>query len=307
LSRIFDHKPFGRVLKHTIEPFAIYRYQTGIDNFSQIIRFDERDILADTNEVEYGIVNRLFTKKTKLAAPCFQRAEYSQLSENLTESGTEEQGLCSDKSAPAHELLSWEIAEKYFGNPTFGGALVPGSRNVFDTTVDFTGIAFLIEPRRFSPIISRLRASAGATDFQWDLDYDPVLDRVNASTIFAGYRWGNWYLNGGQSYVNAPGEFTVINGVDIPSIFNQWRLGLIYGGMNRRGFSGAVGVGVDARSSLLQSATIQTSYNWDCCGIAFEYSRWAFGTIRDENAYRFSFSLTNVGTFGSIKRLERLY
>ena len=40
LSRIFDHKPFGRVLKHTVEPYAIYRYQTGIDNFSQIIRFD---------------------------------------------------------------------------------------------------------------------------------------------------------------------------------------------------------------------------------------------------------------------------
>ncbi len=68
LSRIFDHKPFGRVLKHTIEPFAIYRYQTGINDFSQIIRFDERDILADTNEVEYGVINRLYSKKTSSAA-----------------------------------------------------------------------------------------------------------------------------------------------------------------------------------------------------------------------------------------------
>ncbi len=66
LSRIFDHKPFGCVLKHTIEPFAIYRYQTGINDFSQIIRFDERDILADTNEVEYGVINRLYSKKTQL-------------------------------------------------------------------------------------------------------------------------------------------------------------------------------------------------------------------------------------------------
>ena len=31
---------------------------------------------------------------------------------------------------------------KYFADPTFGGAVVNGSRNVFTTTVDFTGIAF---------------------------------------------------------------------------------------------------------------------------------------------------------------------
>ena len=76
LSRIFAPKPFGRVLKNTIEPYAIYRYQTGIDNFSQIIRFDSRDILADTNEVEYGIVTRLFAKKTKLQSQCFHHPQY---------------------------------------------------------------------------------------------------------------------------------------------------------------------------------------------------------------------------------------
>ena len=64
LSKIFDRKHFGYVIKHTIEPQVVYRYQTGIDNFSQILRFDQRDILADTNEVEYGVVNRLFAKKT---------------------------------------------------------------------------------------------------------------------------------------------------------------------------------------------------------------------------------------------------
>ena len=83
LSRIFEHKPFGRVIKHTIEPYAIYRYQTGIENFSEILRFDERDILADTNEVEYGFVNRLFSKKTKLSPKCFQHPEHSEFSENL--------------------------------------------------------------------------------------------------------------------------------------------------------------------------------------------------------------------------------
>ena len=50
LSKIFDRKLFGYAIKHTIEPQIVYRYQTGIDNFSQILRLDQRDILADTND-----------------------------------------------------------------------------------------------------------------------------------------------------------------------------------------------------------------------------------------------------------------
>ncbi len=308
LERIFDKKPFGRVLKHTFEPFAIYRYQTGINDFSQIIRFDYRDILADTNEVEYGVINRLYAKKTTSSAACYQHPEYASLSENLTDSETPAQkNTCDDQSGPAGNVVTWEIAQKYFGNTNFGGALVPGRRNVFDTTVDFTGIAFLTDPRRFSPIISRLRAQSGPADLQWDLDYDPVLHQVNASTIFAGYRWGMWYLNGGQSYVNAPGEYTIVNGVVVPDVYNQFRIGAIYGGMSKTGLSAAATLGLSETAPTIQSATIQTNYNWDCCGIAFQYSRWALGLIRDENAYRFTFSLTNVGSFGSIKRLQRLY
>jgi len=119
---------------------------------------------------------------------------------------------------------------------------------------------------------------------------------------------GSWYLNGGQTYLNAPGEVAIVNGVETQQVYNQWRIGAIYGGMAKPGFSGAVSVGMSATPPpLFQAAAVQTNYNWDCCGIAFQYQRYALGTVRNENAYRFSFSLTNVGTFGSIKRLQRLY
>jgi LPS-assembly protein len=49
LSRIFEKKVKGHVLKHTIEPRVIYRYVAGVDNFPAIIRFDARDILSNTN------------------------------------------------------------------------------------------------------------------------------------------------------------------------------------------------------------------------------------------------------------------
>ena len=51
--------------KHTVEPEITYNFVTGVDNFSRIIRFDQYDTLTDTNEVEYGIVQRLFRKPKK--------------------------------------------------------------------------------------------------------------------------------------------------------------------------------------------------------------------------------------------------
>ncbi len=310
LSRIFSAKPFGRVLKHTIDTYATYRYQSGIDNFSQIIRFDYRDILADTNQVEYGVINRLYSKKTSISSHCYQRQAYGSSSEkeNPTRKAAEDKA-CKDDSPPSGNVVEWKLAQVYYANRTFGGALVPGQRNVFDSTVDFTGIAFLTEPRLFSPIISRLRVASGNTDFQWGVDYDPVLHQINASTMFAGYRSGNWYFNGGQTYLNAPGEVEIVNGVSTQQIYNQFRMGVIYGGMAKMGLSAGVSVAMseDPSPPLFQGATIQTNYNWDCCGIAFQYQRYSLGPGRNENAYHFSFSLTNVGTFGSIKRLQRLY
>ena len=62
---------------------------------------------------------------------------------------------------------------------------------------------------------------------------------------------------------------------------------------------------VDAH--ILQYSAIQTSYNWDCCGVSFEYRRYELGSIRNENQFRFSFTLANIGAFGNLKRQERIY
>ena len=85
-------------------------------------------------------------------------------------------------AAPAN-CVSWELKQKYFFDPYFGGALVNGVRNVFTTTDNFTGIAFLASPRRFTPIVSRILVHpSNQTEFGWQLDYDTVASRINAST-----------------------------------------------------------------------------------------------------------------------------
>jgi LPS-assembly protein len=51
---------------------------------------------------------------------------------------------------------------------------------------------------------------------------------------------------------------------------------------------------------------IQGTYNTDCCGFSVQLRRFNFG-FRDENQYLFSFSLANLGTFGSMQKQDRLF
>src|SRR5205823_2469924 len=70
IGRIFERPIFGRKLKHTFEPRLVYRFVNGVNNFQNVIRFDSRDLLSDTNEVEYAITNRVFAKRLNDGGNC---------------------------------------------------------------------------------------------------------------------------------------------------------------------------------------------------------------------------------------------
>jgi len=327
LERIFDKDFFGRKWKHVIEPRMVYRYVTGVNDFANVLHFDERDILSDTNEVEYGFVTRLYAKRppssiqecetpmTGLAvgaAAPEQTVPWERIS-------TLDSHACSPGPA-AKEVATWELSQKYFLDPTFGGALVSGQRNVLATTEDLTGIAFITQPRHLSPLVSRLRVATGShADTEWDTDYDFQLGRVNASTLLVNYNLGPFTVGGGDAFLQIPQTNTnsptlsegtcraATNTTQATCKFNQFRVALGYGGLTRRGFSAAASFGFDDETRQLQFATAQTTYNWNCCGMTLEYRRYAIANVRNENLFRFTFSLANIGSFGNLKKQERLY
>jgi len=107
------------------------------------------ETLTDTNEFMYSITQRLF-----------HRAGDGQ----------------------ADEVVSWRVAQKYFFDPTFNGALVPGTRNVLQALDSITPFAFAEEPRHFSPIDSDLRVSPGGDyDAQIRLEYDTRRQRLTTA------------------------------------------------------------------------------------------------------------------------------
>jgi LPS-assembly protein len=327
VERVFEKEFLGRKWKHVIEPRATYRIVTGVNDFANVLHFDERDILSNTDEVEYGFTTRLYSKRKPSAA---QECEVRMTGLAVGAAAPEQtvpwqriNNLEARGCQPApdvREVLTWQLAQKYFLDPTFGGALVPGQRNVFTTTADLTGIAFVTQPRHLSPLVSRLRAATSSrTDTEWDIDYDFQLTRINSSTLLVNYNAGPFTLGGGDAFLQIPQTQTANSipregtcGRSAPTSqvtckFQQFRVALGYGGLNRRGFSAATSFGFDAEIQQLQFATAQTTYNWDCCGVTLEYRRYAIANVRNENLFRFTFTLANIGSFGNLRRQERLY
>jgi LPS-assembly protein len=120
-----------------------------------------------------------------------------------------------------------------------------------------------------------------------------------------------------NAYLNAPGRFrtAIINSVTLVtgftsnaiSDFSQLRLLAGIGAPTRPGLSVAASAGIDFKLDSAQYVTVQASYNWNCCGVSLEYRKYNLGTVRDEGAYRFNFTLANIGTAGNLRRAESLF
>ncbi|HMG86380.1 MAG TPA: LPS assembly protein LptD [Terracidiphilus sp.] len=270
----------NHVLRHVIEPEFMYRFVGGIGvKARNVPLIDPADIATDTNEVGYALTQRFYAR-SKNAQPC-------------AAADSETSTPCP---AQPREWASWQIAQKYFLNPTFGGAIIQDRRNVFDTTLDLTGIAFLTGARNLSPLVSRLRFEAiNNLRIEWDMDYDPKAGRLDANNLFAGYSFGKTTVGLGHSLLNAVDE----KGSAASLIQSQQLQPFIeIGKSNAGGFNFAANGGYDFVNRATQYAGVQAVYNWNCCGLSVGYRRFALGSVRDETQYLYSFTLANFGSAG---------
>jgi LPS-assembly protein len=307
----------GNDVKHTIEPELTYRYVSGINNFLNVLRFDDVDVASDTNELEYGATQRLFLRPVK-ARPCKEKTVSEGQAEDPDVDGgrvyAKERSGDSKDSAPvcgSRELISWRLTQKYFFNENFGGAVIDGRRNIFDTTLNFSGIAFLTEPRAISPLVSRLRVRTSAhMDVEWDFDLDTGAKKFTSNNLLLDVHKDNIFAGLSYAKLNAPGRFFTEGVSSSVSNFNQLRLLLGYGSPTKAGLGVAANVGLDLRagdSGLVQYGALQGSYNWDCCGFSVEVRKYELGEVRNETSERFNFTLLNIGTAGNLRRAASLF
>jgi LPS-assembly protein len=157
-------------------------------------------------------------------------------------------------------------------------------------------------------LISRLRWKTSENfDVEWDFDLDTGAKKFLADNVLVNFHEGNIFSGLAFARLNAPGRFNMADFSSAVSDFKQLRVLLGYGGPTKRGLGMAANAGLDLNSSQLQYAALQMQYNWDCCGFSVEYRKYELGTTRNENAYRFNFTLANIGTAGNLRRAERLF
>lgn len=284
--------------RHTIEPYVVYRKLSGINNFDQIIRFDYVDAIADTNEIEFGIANRFFTRRS---------------TENVSDvpvkeiAGRERPIL----SSQPYEALTITIRGKYFFDPFFGGALVPGQRNQFYPINTLSGFVYGGVPRRFSPINvdARYRPRRNLfVDVRSDLDTRGGGMR-SLSTTFGITRslvqvFQSFYYTRAIELVPSLARFADARGLEAGTLRGSQWSPAVFLGNRERGLFGGASFFFDFQKrpgrgdSSLISSTMTLGHSWDCCAVTTQFSTFNVG-LRKENRLVFSFRLNGIGSFGT--------
>ncbi len=339
------HKLFVVDVRHTIEPDIQYRYVTGINNFRKVLRFDDTDVASNTNEIEYELTQRLYLRGGKPHPCAGQEASEEQANEaapgSTPQDQTEQSGNVSgvagvmgwgiNSAAPpsrpaaaanalcgseTRDWITWRVAQKYYFEPDFDRAITRGTPNPLLTTLDFTGVDFLTSPRHTSPIISRLRMqTTKATDVEWDLDYDAKEGKITSSSVFTGYQAGLYRLQFGDSYVNVPLGYTPLTTArpttlpspNAPNPYNQIHLSAIHGAANKLGLSEGLSAAYDLVHQQLQYGAAQAQYNWNCCGLDFQYRKFSLGSIRNDTEYFYSFNFAGLSNVGDLRHRISLF
>jgi LPS-assembly protein len=300
LARNFRRSDGSVRFRHVIEPYVTYRRIAGIDNFNQIIRFDYVDAIADTNEIEYGISNRFYTRRS--IETVGKKAERSAREKK------------SSLATQPYEALTITIRGKYFFDPLFGGALVPGRRNQFDPIDTFSGFTYGAVPRKFSPLNVDVRYRPSEhlfADFRSDLDTKGGSLRAMSATFGLNKKliaaFSTFYYTRAvelvpslQKFANAAGrEPGTLRGSQwSPSVFLGNRDKGLFGGLSlffdfqKHPFAGS------NRSLISSTATI--GYTWQCCSVTVQDYTFNVG-LRNENRFVFAFRLNGIGTFGTEK------
>jgi LPS-assembly protein len=192
LERDF-HSSWAGDFRHSIEPNITYRRIAGIRDLDEIIRFDHEDAIANTNEIEYGIVNRFTT---------------------------------SGGTTGRREFMSFGIMQKYYFDPTFGGEFMEGRANAFYPLYSLTGFYQTGRLSNFSPtsLIFQLSPQSGIyNDVRADFDVKQQRWRnVSLSTL---WEQGDFFLTG-TYFILRPDEPGLLTGNHV-----QGQIG--YGGADR--------------------------------------------------------------------------
>ncbi|MBA2619930.1 MAG: LPS-assembly protein LptD [Acidobacteria bacterium] len=288
--------------RHTIEPFLTYRVIKGINNFNRVIRFDFTDTQTDTNEIEYGVTNRIFTRR-------YTEAVSEEAQKRLRENPSEAQK--NPLSVQPYEIFTLTVRGKFFFDKTFGGALVAGRRNQIAPVTDLTFYTFGGVPRRFSPLnIDATYRPRRTFLVNTRLDFGTAGEGLRAVSSTVGYNtkllkiFQTFYYTRAVTLAPSLMQYNNAAGKEAGTLRGSQYSPAIFLGDTNRGFYGGASLFFDfenrraLRFTPLISSLYTVGYAFDCCALTAQYYTFNVG-VRQENRFLFSFRLNGIGTFGT--------
>jgi len=162
-SRVFNTPGnfYAEKFKHSIGPEVTWLYRTAVDNFLSIPRYDGQDQLVGTNQIGYGIVQKLLAKRPGPSGKPI-----------------------------SHELLLWRIVQTYY---------VDVGASEFDPNYSSAYFGPGGVPSHYSPIQSRLLLRPTLrSQLNWDLEWDTGFGQLRSMSVGGRLRdpradvYANW-------------------------------------------------------------------------------------------------------------------
>lgn len=288
--------------RHVIEPYVTYRLVRGVNNFHRVIRFDYVDTIANTNEVEYGVINRFYTRRYgEAVTPSAQQRLKQQ--PRMTGDRTSE--------IQPYEVLTLTVRGKYYFDDTFGGALIPGRRNQIEPITALSFYTFGGVPRRVSPLAIDLNYRPRRTIFaNTRMDVGLNGDGIRAISATIGVErpllklFQTFYYTRAVTLMPSLAQYAGPGGKEPGTLRgSQWSPSIFVGNRDR-GFFGGTSFFFDfqnrraSRQSPMVSALATVGYAYDCCSLVLQYYTFNIG-VRKENRLVFSFRLNGLGSIGT--------
>ena len=264
-NRIWDTpgSGFAEKFKHSIEPtFSVQRTST-IDNYKQIVLFDGIDFTTGGTRYTYALNNRIYAKV---------RGNPGQ-------------------TAQSREIIGVELAQSYYTNQD-------AAQRDRQYQTNNSGQA---APTHFSPISLSVRV-VPTNDINATLraEFDPTYKELRTVSAQGTYSWTNRIqTTAGWSKKSFIAELL---GFNDPNFLDHSVNGQVNAHTKDNQLGTVYGFNYDVLKTTLRQQRISAYYNAQCCGLAFEYQAYNFGSnffapIPSDHRFFLSFTLAGLGNF----------
>ena len=251
---------YSEKFKHTIEPEFLYTYRSKVPEFDTIPSFDYNDQYPGTNQLLYGLTNRIYAKRMGPAGKLV-----------------------------THELLSWRLSQTYYVD-------IGQKQNQYDP--NYYSATFARGPgglpSHHSPIKSDLAIRPTlSSQVSFGAEYNPNYKQFTSISLSGRINQPRVTLQGYWSRVVNTTEIATDRKPFVNTIRGTGRIVLWPERLTIEGSAT-----YDALQKTLLQLTTRVRYGIQCCGFAVE--RVNYNTkYRQENKITFQLELAGIGSIGS--------